>query len=480
MPFYLHIKSFFFGAIATLSFEPFNVKFIIFLSYAYIMRSLFFDSKNDLKTKLIFWAAGHWAIGMSWTIVSIYYYGNAGFIVTLLLYFLLLCVLILIFSTPIFLYRFINSKNNIFKIFTIASVFLIIDFSKDYLLDGLPWILPGYIFTDTYLQYFYSIWGVAGFSFILYLVSAILAIYLHLNRIKFLTYTGLIILTTLPIYDPNIENGDIKISIVQPSSDPFLKYKENYYEEIENNIFELNAKISKDTELIVLPEAELPYVIQDYRFNLFKNNLLTDIPLIGGAWSYKDGNFYNSLVNFHTLDEYNKQHLVLFGEYLPISDKIRDLVPFFRLPMSNISKGSNNQNLLTINDMNLATLICYDAVFANTVRKRVKSSNLIVNISNDTWFGGSIGPYQHLNIARIRSIENNKWTIRATNNGYSAIISNKGTIVSLSDKNSKQILEGHVQLIEDRTFYSLYGYILFYLISCILVLLAIYRKFKNA
>ena len=167
----------------------------------------------------------------------------------------------------------------------------------------------------------------------------------------------------------------------------------------------------------------------------------------------------------------NKQHLVLFGEYLPISDKIRDLVPFFRLPMSNISKGSNNQNLLTINDMNLATLICYDAVFANTVRKRVKSSNLIVNISNDTWFGDSIGPYQHLNIARIRSIENNKWTIRATNNGYSAIISNKGTIVSLSDKNSKQILEGHVQLIEDRTFYSLYGYILFYLISCIFCLL---------
>ena len=99
MPFYLHIKSFFFGAIATLSFEPFNVKFIIFLSYAYIMRSLFFDSKNDLKTKLIFWAAGHWAIGMSWTIVSIYYYGNAGFIVTLLLYFLLLCLLISIFST---------------------------------------------------------------------------------------------------------------------------------------------------------------------------------------------------------------------------------------------------------------------------------------------------------------------------------------------------------------------------------------------
>ena len=102
------------------------------------------------------------------------------------------------------------------------------------------------------------------------------------------------------------------------------------------------------------------------------------------------------------------------------------------------------------------------------------------SISNDTWFGDSIGPYQHLNIARIRSIENNKWTIRATNNGYSAIISNKGTIVSLSDKNSKQILEGHVQLIEDRTFYSLYGYILFYLISCILVLLAIYRKLKNA
>ena len=98
-----------------------------------------------------------------------------------------------------------------------------------------------------------------------------------------------------------------------------------------------------------------------------------------------------------------------------------------------------------------------------------KSSLFMINISNDTWFGESIGPYHHLSIARIRSIENNRWTLRATNDGFSAIITNKGTIVDKLEKGDSNLLEGYIDLIYKNSFYNKIGYIFSYLISFILI-----------
>jgi len=97
----------------------------------------------------------------------------------------------------------------------------------------------------------------------------------------------------------------------------------------------------------------------------------------------------------------------------------------------------------------------------------------MINVSNDTWFGNSIGPYQHLNIARIRSIENNRWSIRATNDGVSAIIDNNGTIVDKLEKGEIAILEGKVQLINRNTFFNSYGYLFSYIFSLIMVLVTL-------
>jgi apolipoprotein N-acyltransferase len=97
----------------------------------------------------------------------------------------------------------------------------------------------------------------------------------------------------------------------------------------------------------------------------------------------------------------------------------------------------------------------------------------MVNVSNDTWFGDSIGPYQHLSITRVRAIENNRWTIRATNDGISAIISNKGTIVDYLNKGRSDILEGQVKLISDRTFYSNIGYKFIYSLSLMIIFITI-------
>jgi len=99
-----------------------------------------------------------------------------------------------------------------------------------------------------------------------------------------------------------------------------------------------------------------------------------------------------------------------------------------------------------------------------------KSSLLMINISNDTWFGNSIGPHYHLAATRIRSIENNRWTIRSTNDGISAFISNKGTIVDYIDKGESTILEGKVNLIDDVSFFNKIGYLLTYIFLFIIVI----------
>ena len=159
---------------------------------------------------------------------------------------------------------------------------------------------------------------------------------------------------------------------------------------------------------------------------------------------------------------------------------MKELIDFFDLPMSNVIHGQDNQKNIKINNnITVATPICFDIAFPRTVRKMNQSSDFIINISNDTWFGSSIGPHHHLEIARIRSIENDKWTIRATNDGYSAFISNKGTIVDFLSKGDVGILEGYINLRESRSFYNEYGYIFSYVIIFISLLMFLIVCFKS-
>jgi len=193
-----------------------------------------------------------------------------------------------------------------------------------------------------------------------------------------------------------------------------------------------------------------------------------------GAWFFEESTLFNTIYVPNNNHLYKKTHLVPFGEYIPFVASLRGLITFFDLPMSNVEFGPLNQdNLTLINQYSAATPICFDIAFPNTVRKMNKSSDFIINISNDTWFGSSIGPHHHLNMARIRAIENNRWVIRATNDGFSAIISNKGTIVRKIDKGEKSILEGYIKPINEQSFYNSYGYLFIIIFSLLFFSLSI-------
>ena len=462
-----------FGLIGIFAFAPFSIKFLIFISYGYLIR-LLISNNNGVFWKVFCWGLGHWGLGMSWIIVSVYYYGETTIAMSSIIYILLVVILTLIFTSPLLILKsalsFTKINNNFFSVLFISSIFTISEFSRYFFLNGVPWLIPGNIFLDTISQNIYPIFGVTAASFFIYFICALFIVYSN-NKISYVS-AAILIISLLPFSPADEIKDGIKVSIVQPASDPFLKYEDNYYLKIEDNLNKLIDTVSKDSELVVLPEAELPYSQNSIRFINFLKNTEISEKIILGVWKYEDAKLYNAIFSPRYNEAYKKIHLVPFGEYIPFIEGLRGIINFFDLPMSNVSHGSQLQeNIRILDNIPISSPICFDIAFPNTVRKMNKSSLLMINVSNDTWFGNSIGPYHHLSIARVRSIENNRYTIRATNDGISAIISNKGTIVTLLDKGKSGILEGNVKLIKNSTFYSRNGHLFFIILSFIIVLI---------
>ena len=462
-----------FGLIGIFAFAPFSIKFLIFISYGYLIH-LLISNNNGVFWKVFCWGLGHWGLGMSWIIVSVYYYGETTIAISSIIYILLVVILTLIFTSPLLILKsalsFTKINNNFFSVLFISSIFTISEFSRYFFLNGVPWLIPGNIFLDTISQNIYPIFGVTAASFFIYFICALFIVYSN-NKIFYVS-AAILIISLLPFSPADETKDGIKVSIVQPASDPFLKYEDNYYLKIEDNLNKLIDTVSKDSELVVLPEAELPYSQNSIRFINFLKNTEISEKIILGVWKYEDAKLYNAIFSPRYNEAYKKIHLVPFGEYIPFIEGLRGIINFFDLPMSNVSHGSQLQeNIRILDNIPISSPICFDIAFPNTVRKMNKSSLLMINVSNDTWFGNSIGPYHHLSIARVRSIENNRYTIRATNDGISAIISNKGTIVTLLDKGKSGSLEGNVKLIKNRTFYSRNGHLFFIILSFIIVLI---------
>ena len=462
-----------FGLIGIFAFAPFSIKFLIFISYGYLIH-LLISNNNGVFWKVFCWGLGHWGLGMSWIIVSVYYYGETTIAMSSIIYILLVVILTLIFTSPLLILKsalsFTKINNNFFSVLFISSIFTISEFSRYFFLNGVPWLIPGNIFLDTISQNIYPIFGVTAASFFIYFICALFIVYSN-NKISYVS-AAILIISLLPFSPADETKDGIKVSIVQPASDPFLKYEDNYYLKIEDNLNKLIDTVSKDSELVVLPEAELPYSQNSIRFIDFLKNTEISEKIILGVWKYDDAKLYNAIFSPRYNEAYKKIHLVPFGEYIPFIEGLRGIINFFDLPMSNVSHGSQLQeNIRILDNIPISSPICFDIAFPNTVRKMNKSSLLMINVSNDTWFGNSIGPYHHLSIARVRSIENNRYTIRATNDGISAIISNKGTIVTLLDKGKSGILEGNVKLIKNSTFYSRNGHLFFIILSFIIVLI---------
>ncbi len=141
---------------------------------------------------------------------------------------------------------------------------------------------------------------------------------------------------------------------------------------------------------------------------------------------------------------YLKQKLVPFGEYVPLQDLLRGLIAFFDLPMSDFARGEADQPLLEAKGLRIAPYICYEVVYPEFAAALAARSDLLLTVSNDAWFGRSIGPLQHLQMARMRALEAGRWMIRATNNGVTVLIDPQGRVSERVPAFEQTVLYGEV------------------------------------
>ena len=163
--------------------------------------------------------------------------------------------------------------------------------------------------------------------------------------------------------------------------------------------------------------------------------LRNDSIILSGVMYAEPGQrqFYNSVMQFGAeRGLYHKRHLVLFGEYYPMRWLLDGLSSVISIPYSDLAAGPEQQELMRVQDYRLGVSICFEDVFSRDILLALPAANLLVNVSNDAWFGNSSAPHQHLQIAQMRALETERAMLRATNTGVSAFIDHKGRVLSLS------------------------------------------------
>ncbi len=171
-------------------------------------------------------------------------------------------------------------------------------------------------------------------------------------------------------------------------------------------------------------------------------SLVTGIPVLDrGAWRY-----YNAVISLdRPRDFYFKVHLVPFGEYLPLRDWLAGVLSFLPVPEADFSSGDLHQPLLRAAGYPVGASICYEIAFGEQLIAALPEAALLVNVSNDAWFGDSLAPHQHLEMARMRARETERYLLRATNTGISAIIDASGRLVARSRQFETEVISAAVE-----------------------------------
>ena len=463
----------FIGALSTLAFSPFDIKLVIPLTLTVLIYSVVNSTNfvNALKLTLS-WGMGYWISGTGWLIVSIYYYGNTNIVISISIIILMGLLLSAVFIAPFAAIKFIRFKPNIFIYsLVLSSCLILLELARFLLLGGFPWLLPGLVFLDTFGEILIPKFGVYGASYIIYFISSFLALSIVNNKKNYL-FAGLIFLVIFLPYQNNQSETfeeSLNLSIIQPSLNPFDKYKPGSDANIEDVLMNLTNK-NKTEDLIIWPESPLPYLSSNPKMENLIARIEEGPEVLSGSWKYNNNSLYNSMTILGTDQTYLKRHLVPFGEYVPFENILRGLIDFFNMPMSSLSEGNPNQDLLEFKDFRILGMICFDIAFPLSYIQEIRQSDFIVNISNDAWFGSSYGPYQHLQIVRARALESNKWIARGTSDGISTIVDNKGTIVDILSKGKRGFLSGKIYKTSESSFFYSYGFLLAPILSIIVLI----------
>lgn len=268
----------------------------------------------------------------------------------------------------------------------------------------------------------------------------------------------LVLIASLPLRslewsEPTGES--LTVGVVQGNITQMQKFDPEFFQRTLTIYRELTDTLP-DVDLVLWPETAIPRVMDDLpdvRDGLEALTHERDFSLLVGTFSRDSaGRYYNSLLGFpESVGEYRKRHLVPFGEYFPLRGLIERMPWLFQVPMSDLSPGGADQPPLRVGELTLGASICFEADFSRDIRATIPNADILVTVSNDSWFGESFSPHQHLQMARARAIEFRRPLVRATNTGISAIIDTAGRVQQTLGTGEQGVLTAELRPREGNT-----------------------------
>lgn len=459
------------GALTPLAFAPFD-----FWPLQLLCIGLFYLGLRDLTANAAFrrgwcFGLGLYLAGTGWIYVSIHDYGAASVPLAGFLTLGFSACVALFFALPAWLWaRWLRrSEAPLADALAFAALWLAQEAFRGWFLTGFPWLYAGYTQLDGPLAGLAPLGGVWLLSFVLAL-SAALLINLPRLRERRAFFAGALALLLVPWLAGVLLKGHawtlalgapLQVAAIQGNVAQELKWDREHLNAQLKLYRDLSVE-ARPVDLLVWPETAVP-VVRDYaepylqsmgRFaDERRSALITGLP-VRQPNERGELRYYNGItVVGQGEGTYLKQKLVPFGEYVPLQDLLRGLITFFDLPMSDFARGPADQALLQAKGYRIAPYICYEVVYPEFAAGLAARSDLLLTVSNDTWFGRSIGPLQHLQMARMRALEAGRWMIRATNNGVSALIDPFGRITEQVPQFQQVVLYGEVTPMQGLTPY---------------------------
>lgn len=456
------------GAAGVLAFAPIGWFPVVVGSLALLFLRWLDDTPRQAFRHGLAFGLGFFGVGMSWVYVSVHTYGNVAWPVAGGI--ALLFVLVLALFPALAGYaarRLFPGRDRRWLWLVFPAAWLLFEWVRGWIFTGLPWLDLGASQIDSPLSGYLPLAGEYGVSWLAALSAGLLCLAV-LGRARLIPLVllaavwggGLLldrVAWTRPLGDP------LSVSLVQGNIAQETKWLPENLEKTLERYGTLTFGGAR-SDIYVWPETAIPafydQVDEHYIPSLEKRLAAQDSTLLSGipVLDREHWNYYNAVVDVSTHPSfYYKQHLVAFGEYVPM----RNLLGIFLdklVPMNgDFSRGSAHQPLLQAGGYPVGTSICFEVAFGRLIAAAVPQAAMLVNVSNDGWFGDSLAPHQHLEIARVRAKETGRPLLRATNTGISAIIDARGAVTARSAQFTSAVVRGAVVPMQGSTPFVRYG-----------------------
>lgn len=512
------------GAAQTLSLAPFNLWILGPLSIALLLLVTRALNAPSASFRGFFYGwifgVGLFGSGASWVYVSINTYGHAPPFLAGSLTLVFVLGLALFSGLSLYIFGKLKTSSKTGNALLFIACWVLGDLFRSIFLTGFPWLFLGYGHLDTALAGWIPVIGVYGLTaisvasgiaifFLLTLLFKALPILIKHNKtsrkrvfrshyhprktafkLAFVLVVALIWISG-PLLNKiewtEISPQSLTVALIQTNIPQEEKWKPA--QRIKTlKLLEAMSAESWDSDIIVWPETAVPILYDQALPFLNKmsdlavqhqTNIISGLPF---RQRQKDGSqiLHNSIISIGAGDGlYHKQKLVPFGEYVPLQELLRGLIAFFDLPMSDFRTGSEDQAPLSSFNYKVAPFICYEVVYPDFVRQLARNTDFLLTISNDSWFGSSIGPLQHLEMAQMRAAETRRYMIRGTNNGISALIDARGRIIAESEQFVRTTLRAPIHIVEGDTPFMRYGSWPIALISAALLLISLIQRKRH-